>query len=571
MLLYHTGLVGLLENTTGDFYLRSGAGTAIHIEPAAGADSIIANAGGNVELYYDDVKKLETNLTGASVIGDLDLNGDLDVQDFVTLCSTSGNVVLGSSTNPNANISIYAGTSPGTTNYFQLRASSNEAYITNTSGSGSGGGMNISARTTLGLYSGGTGGQYISFIGDSNGAANLYYQSLKKLECTATGVTITGTLVADGLSGPVTGNADTATALETARTIAGQSFDGTANITIAATDLSDTDQALATTSDVTFNTVTSDSATFDGETIVKGNLLKRTAAGSTVVALRDDYLRVYDSPVSYDDYKISLEKTGAGLFGAASNSTGNNGVLVGGNNGSLNIYTDRYTTDCFQILNTTGSGTNIALKAYGNGDVEIAGIIQSNTKSAGNIELDSTGAFTSPPLKLFANTGDISTAGTLTFTGQTNSATGTASSDALDHYEEGTWTPTWGSTTGSITNITYDVQSGWYTRIGNIVYVTCRLRSTATDTSGAGGGLLVTGLPFVARNPQGTGGAAAYSGIDFPDTSVHVVTEIRENTIQFYAGLYTLDNGNFGNLGPGSLQSSGQSEIRVSFFYMTDT
>ena len=53
----------------------------------------------------------------------------------------------------------------------------------------------------------------------------------------------TGTLVANiegNITGDVTGNADTATALATARTIAGQSFDGTANITIASTDLSDT-------------------------------------------------------------------------------------------------------------------------------------------------------------------------------------------------------------------------------------------------------------------------------------------------------------------------------------------
>src|SRR5210317_890644 len=53
----------------------------------------------------------------------------------------------------------------------------------------------------------------------------------------------TGTLVANlegNVTGNVTGNADTATALETARTIAGQSFDGTANITIASTDLSNT-------------------------------------------------------------------------------------------------------------------------------------------------------------------------------------------------------------------------------------------------------------------------------------------------------------------------------------------
>ena len=50
--------------------------------------------------------------------------------------------------------------------------------------------------------------------------------------------TITGTFVG-GLTGNVTGNADTATTLATARNIAGKSFDGSANITIATTDLSD--------------------------------------------------------------------------------------------------------------------------------------------------------------------------------------------------------------------------------------------------------------------------------------------------------------------------------------------
>ena len=50
----------------------------------------------------------------------------------------------------------------------------------------------------------------------------------------------TGTLVANiegNVTGAVTGNASTATALANARTIAGQSFDGTANISIAPTDL----------------------------------------------------------------------------------------------------------------------------------------------------------------------------------------------------------------------------------------------------------------------------------------------------------------------------------------------
>ena len=72
---------------------------------------------------------------------------------------------------------------------------------------------------------------------------------------------------------------------------------------------------------------------------------------------------------------VRIKNNGSANFGQASNSTGNNGVAVGGNNGSLNIYTDRYATDCFQILNTTGSGTNVALQAFGNGNLSVAGTI----------------------------------------------------------------------------------------------------------------------------------------------------------------------------------------------------
>ena len=75
---------------------------------------------------------------------------------------------------------------------------------------------------------------------------------------TLTAPTITGAgAIAGVFTGNLTGNADTATALATARTVGGVSFDGTANITIAATDLSDTDQALATTGAVQFTGITS--------------------------------------------------------------------------------------------------------------------------------------------------------------------------------------------------------------------------------------------------------------------------------------------------------------------------
>lgn len=53
----------------------------------------------------------------------------------------------------------------------------------------------------------------------------------------------TGMLTATGLTGPLTGNASTATALQTARTIGGTSFDGTANIVPATITVADTTDA----------------------------------------------------------------------------------------------------------------------------------------------------------------------------------------------------------------------------------------------------------------------------------------------------------------------------------------
>ena len=95
--------------------------------------------------------------------------------------------------------------------------------------------------------------------------------------------------VTGNVSGDVTGNADTATALATARTIAGNSFDGTANITIATADLSDADQAVATTDSPTFVQVTANlvgnvtgNVTGDVTGDVTGNADTATALAATV-------------------------------------------------------------------------------------------------------------------------------------------------------------------------------------------------------------------------------------------------------------------------------------------------
>ena len=82
--------------------------------------------------------------------------------------------------------------------------------------------------------------------------------------------------------------------------------------------------------------------------------------------------------------------------------------------------------------------------------------------------------------------------------GITFPATVSASSDAntLDDYEEGTWTPVISADTAP-SSVTYSTQSGFYTKIGNVVYV--RFRVTF-GFSGGSGALRITGLPFTAAS-----------------------------------------------------------------------
>src|SRR5210317_1915281 len=92
--------------------------------------------------------------------------------------------------------------------------------------------------------------------------------------------------VTGNVTGDVTGNADTATTLETARNIAGQSFDGSADITIASTDLSDTSSITlnSATQTLTNKTINSASNTI---TITESNI---SDLGSYITASSTDTL-----------------------------------------------------------------------------------------------------------------------------------------------------------------------------------------------------------------------------------------------------------------------------------------
>lgn len=71
---------------------------------------------------------------------------------------------------------------------------------------------------------------------------------------------------------------------------------------------------------------------------------------------------------------------------------------------------------------------------------------------------------------------------------------GTATANKLDDYEEGTWTPTYVASGGSVTMST---QIGKYTKIGDTVYIFVYVAASSSSLTGT---LEITGLPFTSAD-----------------------------------------------------------------------
>jgi len=98
--------------------------------------------------------------------------------------------------------------------------------------------------------------------------------------------------------------------------------------------------------------------------------------------------------------------------------------------------------------------------------------------------------------------GGIDISGALALSGQiVFPATQNASAGAntLDDYEEGTFTPTLGVTSGTDGTQTYSVQVGFYVKIGSLVWFTARIDLSAKDAA-MSGNAAVKGLPFASLN-----------------------------------------------------------------------
>ncbi len=165
-------------------------------------------------------------------------------------------------------------------------------------------------------------------------------------------------------------------------------------------------------------------------------------------------------------------------IGTSAVSTGATALEIGnGRTGNGNSYIDiisdtTYSDYGFRIIRgNTGANAATTLTNRGTGDLTI------QTEEAGAIAFK-TGAVEEMR---------ILPAGGITFNGDT------AAANALDDYEEGTWTPVvYGATTAG--SYIYGYQYGKYTKIGNMVHYTLNIYTTG-GTAGTGE-IRISGLPF---------------------------------------------------------------------------
>ena len=131
----------------------------------------------------------------------------------------------------------------------------------------------------------------------------------------------------------------------------------------------------------------------------------------------------------------------------------------------------------------------------------------------------------------------ILSSGGITFNGDT------AAANALDDYEEGTWTPGFSGQA----SVTYTVQSGRYTKVGRYVYVQAVIGWSAFTASG---NVSLAGLPYAVNSYVNNGTAIAV--LQKNGTTRNRVQEYLQTGIMFFAddtySAYTNPYGSSGSI-----------------------
>ena len=422
-------------------------------------------------------------------------------------------------------------------------------------------------------------GANTSAVFDTNAEVALYHNNSPKLATTSTGVDITGTLTSDGLTVDnisLDGNTLSTTSsfllIQPATSIVADSSSSTVNLRTASLDR----LVVSNNGNISFydDQGSSQSLYWDASAESLGI---GTSSPSQKLHVYDGSSSVNvnietDGTNSAAKLNIDSNHTGAGdmstngIFGkvagvskyvigwsSASNYLGfnadgsNNPQMALDSSGNLLVGTTTVT------LSDVTSGSGIALQADGQLEIANSGVtarFNRHTSDGSIVEFRKDGSTVGsigvnnsrPYLTNSVNCGIRLANNTLVPTNESganeSAATdlgatdvtwkdlylsggvylgGTGAANKLDDYEEGDFAPVYAISGGSVTT---GSNAGRYVKVGNFVFFTFRLRTTAVS----GTGDLTMTLPFTSSSENRSGGSRGYArdwGVDMPEFTIY--------------------------------------------------
>ena len=190
--IYHDGSNSFIKDDgAGDLYIRGNDN--IYIQDISTERFITCNSNASVDLFYNDLVRLQTTTDGAKVTGNLEVTGTITGSggSFLPLAggTMTGDIALNDDVKikfGNNDFQIYH--DGGGSSYIDnLSPYDNNIFIRNNVSADQGGNISIQAKA----------GEN-SIVANDDGAVDLYYDNSKKLETTNTGISVTGNGVFTG-------------------------------------------------------------------------------------------------------------------------------------------------------------------------------------------------------------------------------------------------------------------------------------------------------------------------------------------------------------------------------------
>ena len=290
-----------------------------------------------------------------------------------------------------------------------------------------------------------------------------------------------------------------------------------------------------------------------------------------------------------EDGAILFHTRSNGSFGERLRIDSNGNVSIGGiapvptdpayNKALLHIHQTQsgtYGSELHLTNNTTGSTATdgMFLSMWTDNDVYFT------NQEAGDINFTTNGH---EALKIQSNKNVKITDGNLIFDtsghgidfSATSDGAGTDSSELLNDYEEGTWSPifTDHATSGNSAS-SYGSQLGWYTKIGNLVNLQMRVSNAVFSSFNTSHATYIKNLPYVVQQSSDrlTTGTALVSNcnLDSDTMTVGVICNSSTGSGNSWFRLFQAKDNTAWVSIKISQWTSGDNEILVNFSYRTD-